>query len=118
MVCKEEASRPQINVGSLATARQRLLNPPDTAMRISLHVMFPDPDHTPPLSSQKTIHSLVASHVPKKFGSPPSTVRLRECSMRWASVPKTAIQVHDNPFLPKNKIWTCRHHHALLAHPE
>ena len=56
-------------------------------------VVLPEPQNDPPSLAKFAIRALIATPVRIELGCPPLSVRLREGSVRWASMPETPVDV-------------------------
>jgi hypothetical protein len=96
---------------------QCLLNSLQAMADSQPNVMFPYPYHDPAVPPQRQRNTPVSCSVGHEFSSPPPALRLRKSPVSRTSVPKAAVQVHDDPLIPKNKIWSRRQHPVLLDEP-
>lgn len=84
---------------------QSVLHPYHTPDDPAFHVMLPDSDNTPAISTQHPICALIAALVCRQFAAPPTGVCRRHCSVLPAIVPKAPIDKDGYPLITKNKVW-------------
>jgi hypothetical protein len=66
--------------------------------------MFPNPQHTPPQSSQSLSHEFVAFPVCGKLAPPEETIAFGLPGMVWAAMPETTIHKNRQSMIPKCEV--------------